>query len=157
MPNLGQGGGMAIEDALVLGQELRPELLTRGGPAVPLALGRYQQNRVVRAAAVQGMSRASSAILFQYNPPTIIDLFAEGGPKARADRMRLPPTRPPPTHSCFMYMLMSSCACPHAHVLRFMSSGSCSHVHVHTHAHIDTPHVRALTLCISSASRTHLR
>ena len=81
MPNLGQGGGMAIEDALVLGQELRPELLMRGGPAVPLALGRYQQNRVVRAAAVQGMSRASSAILFQYNHPTIIDLFAEGGPK----------------------------------------------------------------------------
>jgi zeaxanthin epoxidase len=81
MPNLGQGGGMAIEDALVLGQELRPELLLRGGPAVPLALGRYQQNRVVRAAAVQGMSRASSAILFQYNHPTIIDLFAEGGPK----------------------------------------------------------------------------
>ena len=48
---------------------------------VPLALGRYQQNRVVRAASVQGMSRASSAILFQYNHPTIIDLFAEGGPK----------------------------------------------------------------------------
>jgi len=81
MPNLGQGGGMAIEDALVLGQELRPELLERGGPVVPLALGRYQQNRLVRAAVVQGMSRASSAILFQYNHPTIIDLFAEGGPK----------------------------------------------------------------------------
>jgi len=48
---------------------------------VPLALGRYQQNRLVRAAVVQGMSRASSAILFQYNHPTIIDLFAEGGPK----------------------------------------------------------------------------
>merc|ERR1719198_2064476 len=58
MPNLGQGGGMAIEDALVLGQELR------------LALRRYEQNRVLRAAAVQGMSRASSAILFQYNSPT---------------------------------------------------------------------------------------
>jgi zeaxanthin epoxidase len=81
MPNLGQGGGLAIEDALVLGQELRRDVLMRGGPAVPLALGRYQQNRVVRAAAVQGMSRASSAILFQYNHPTIIDLFAEGGPK----------------------------------------------------------------------------
>ena len=88
MPNLGQGGGMAIEDALVLGQErprpnpnpnpnpdpnpnpnpnahsnpeasphlgqeLRRDVLLRGGPAVPLALGRYQQNRVLRAAAVQ--------------------------------------------------------------------------------------------------------
>jgi len=81
MPNLGQGGGMAIEDALVLGQELQRDVLMRGGPAVPLALGRYQQNRVVRAAAVQGMSRASSAFLFQYNHPTDIDLFAEGGPK----------------------------------------------------------------------------
>ena len=62
MPNLGQGGGMAIEDALVLGQELR-----RIGDvgAVPLALTKYNQNRVLRAAAVQGMSRLSSAILFQ--------------------------------------------------------------------------------------------
>ena len=65
MPNLGQGGGMAIEDALVLGQELR-----RIGEqsAVPLALTKYNRNRALRAAAVQGMSRLSSAILFQYNP-----------------------------------------------------------------------------------------
>ena len=53
MPNLGQGGGMAIEDALVLGQELRRDVIKSGGPAVTLALGRYQQNRVLRAAAVQ--------------------------------------------------------------------------------------------------------
>ena len=67
MPNLGQGGGMAIEDALVLGQEL-----TRIGDigAVPLALRKYNQNRALRAAAVQGMSRLSSAILFQYHHPT---------------------------------------------------------------------------------------
>ena len=70
MPNLGQGGGMAIEDALVLGQELR----RIGSPeAVPLALTKYNNNRVVRAAAVQGMSRLSSAILFQYNHPTVVD------------------------------------------------------------------------------------
>ena len=70
MPNLGQGGGMAIEDALVLGQELR-----RIGDlaAVPLALTQYNRNRALRAAAVQGMSRLSSAILFQYNHPTSID------------------------------------------------------------------------------------
>lgn len=69
MPNLGQGGGMAIEDALVLGQEIR-----RIGDfdAVPLALTRYNRNRALRAAAVQGMSRLSSAILFQYNHPTTI-------------------------------------------------------------------------------------
>jgi hypothetical protein len=57
---------MAIEDALVLGQEL---LKIGTVDAVPLALQRYNRNRVVRAAAVQGMSRLSSAILFQYNAP----------------------------------------------------------------------------------------
>lgn len=72
MPNLGQGGGMAIEDALVLGQEMRRDVIRGKAAAVPLALGRYQQNRVLRAAAVQGMSRASSAILFQYNHPTTV-------------------------------------------------------------------------------------
>ena len=74
MPNLGQGGGMAIEDALVLGQELR-----RIGEqsAVPLALTKYNRNRALRAAAVQGMSRLSSAILFQYNHPTDIE-WSEG-------------------------------------------------------------------------------
>ena len=74
MPNLGQGGGMAIEDALVLGQELK-----RIGDvnAVPLALTMYNRNRVLRAAAVQGMSRLSSAILFQYNHPTDIE-WSEG-------------------------------------------------------------------------------
>ena len=61
---------MAIEDALVLGQELR-----RIGDeaAVPLALTKYNRNRALRAAAVQGMSRLSSAILFQYNHPTDIE------------------------------------------------------------------------------------
>jgi len=63
MPNLGQGGCMAIEDAFVLGRELA----RTGDNAedVPLALKRYNSNRVLRAAAVQGMSRLSSAILFQ--------------------------------------------------------------------------------------------
>ena len=38
MPNLGQGGGMAIEDALVLGQELRSDHAsrTRDRPALLL-------------------------------------------------------------------------------------------------------------------------
>jgi zeaxanthin epoxidase len=80
MPNLGQGGGMAIEDALVLGQELSN--LKRYGqepPAfglrdsIPRALRRYNQNRVLRAAAVQGLSRMSSAFLFQYQPPVKIE------------------------------------------------------------------------------------
>ena len=41
---------------------------------VPLALKRYNKNRVLRAAAVQGMSRLSSAILFQYNHPTELEM-----------------------------------------------------------------------------------
>jgi len=79
MPNLGQGGGMAIEDALVLSQEI-VRLNEDGGEPdgtpckrLPLALSRYNQNRVVRAAAVQGLSRVSSAFLFQYQPPLDID------------------------------------------------------------------------------------
>jgi len=67
MPNLGQGGCMAIEDAFVLGRELRR--VGDESASIPLALKRYNQNRVPRAAAVQGMSRLSSAILFQYNHP----------------------------------------------------------------------------------------
>jgi len=75
MPNLGQGGGMAIEDALVLGQEIRQlnadALNPTGIPRkrLPLALRNYNMNRVLRAAAVQGLSRVSSAFLFQYQPP----------------------------------------------------------------------------------------
>ena len=60
---------MAIEDAFVLGRELSLVDLNERS-SVPLALKRYNKNRVLRAAAVQGMSRLSSAILFQYNHPT---------------------------------------------------------------------------------------
>lgn len=72
MPNLGQGGCMAIEDAFVLGREL--DRIGHDSESIPLALKRYNQNRVLRAAAVQGMSRLSSAILFQYNHPTDIEM-----------------------------------------------------------------------------------
>lgn len=71
MPNLGQGGCMAIEDAFILGREL--SRIGSDNTDVPLALKRYNQNRVLRAAAVQGMSRLSSAILFQYNHPVEIE------------------------------------------------------------------------------------
>lgn len=71
MPNLGQGGCMAIEDAFVLGRELG--CLGNFPRTIPLALKRYNNNRVMRAAAVQGMSRMSSAILFQYNHPMKVD------------------------------------------------------------------------------------
>jgi len=88
MPNLGQGGGMAIEDALVLGQEL---CRIGDSQALPYALRRYNQNRVLRAAAVQGMSRVSSAFLFQYNHPTEVESWwplrvRNGGPRSLITR-----------------------------------------------------------------------
>jgi len=71
---------MAIEDALVLSQEiaklnLAPDAVPDGTPRrnLPLALQNYQKNRVLRAAAVQGLSRVSSAFLFQYQPPLDIE------------------------------------------------------------------------------------
>ena len=83
MPNLGQGGCMAIEDAFVLGRELS-RIARDEAPAdrqrreLPIALKRYNKNRVLRA-AVQGMSRLSSAILFQYNHP--VDLGRAAAPR----------------------------------------------------------------------------
>jgi len=96
MPNLGQGGGMAIEDALVLSQEIT-RLNTGRDPdgiprkRLPLALERYSKNRVLRAAAVQGLSRVSSAFLFQYQPPLDIEWtfppkFRNTGPKSLITR-----------------------------------------------------------------------
>ena len=79
MPNLGQGGCMAIEDAFVLGRELGR--LDNNRAAIPLALKRYNQNRVLRAASVQGMSRLSSAILFQYNHP--VELVSAWPPRLK--------------------------------------------------------------------------
>lgn len=74
MPNLGQGGGMAIEDALVLGQEIRKMKKHVGlRRSVPYSLKLYGDKRAMRAAAVQGMSRISSAFLFQYDHPTTIE------------------------------------------------------------------------------------
>lgn len=40
--------------------------------ALPLALRNYNQNRLLRAAAVQGLSRVSSAFLFQCATPAIL-------------------------------------------------------------------------------------
>ena len=71
-----------IEDALVLSQEiaklnLAPDAIPDGTPRrnLPLALQNYEKNRVLRAAAVQGLSRVSSAFLFQYQvkwPPDCV-------------------------------------------------------------------------------------
>jgi len=88
MPNLGQGGGMAIEDALVLGQELKRMTSSTDVPGV---LKSYSNQRAPRAASVQGMSRFSSAILFQYHHPLQVDSllppkFRNVGPRSLITR-----------------------------------------------------------------------
>jgi len=62
MPNLGQGGCQAIEDAFVISQELssatkRSELVEK--------LQNYQKRRLIRSAAVQGLSRFASDIIIR--------------------------------------------------------------------------------------------
>jgi zeaxanthin epoxidase len=62
LQNLGQGGCQAIEDAYVLNQELgscktRTEITSH--------LKKYQQRRLVRSAAVQGLSRFASDIIIR--------------------------------------------------------------------------------------------
>ncbi|CAK8999995.1 unnamed protein product [Durusdinium trenchii] len=60
MPNLGQGGGQAMEDAHCILQKLK-DLTDRS--QVPDALQDYYRSRILRASAVQGLSRLASDIL----------------------------------------------------------------------------------------------
>lgn len=62
MPNLGQGGCQAIEDAFVIAQELNA---TTKRTQVPDALLRYRDRRFVRSASVQGLSRFASDIIIR--------------------------------------------------------------------------------------------
>merc|ERR1719491_2581396 len=62
MPNLGQGGCQAIEDAFVLEQELI-SLTNKDG--IESKLGSYKSRRFVRSAAVQGLSRFASDIIIR--------------------------------------------------------------------------------------------
>jgi zeaxanthin epoxidase len=62
MPNLGQGGCQAIEDAFVISQELENAKYRR---EVTQKLDRYAQRRLVRSAAVQGLSRFASDIIIR--------------------------------------------------------------------------------------------
>jgi zeaxanthin epoxidase len=62
MPNLGQGGCQAIEDAFVLSQEL--EQITHRSQ-LESALQKYQSRRLIRSAAVQGLSRFASDIIIR--------------------------------------------------------------------------------------------
>jgi zeaxanthin epoxidase len=60
MPNLGQGGAMAIEDAYVLGQELDGIHHTN---EIPARLKAFEKRRMVRASIAQFLSRNGSDLL----------------------------------------------------------------------------------------------
>jgi len=62
MPNLGQGGCQAMEDAYVLNQELTG-CKTRS--EISDSLERYRNRRLIRSAAVQGLSRFASDIIIR--------------------------------------------------------------------------------------------
>jgi zeaxanthin epoxidase len=60
MPNLGQGGAMAIEDAYVLGQELEGIQHTN---EIPARLKAFEKRRKIRASIAQYLSRNGSDLL----------------------------------------------------------------------------------------------
>ena len=72
MPNLGQGGCQAIEDAIVLAEELKS---LKSRTAADVALTNYRNRRLVRSAAVQGLSRFASDIIIRGfdTPAKIVD------------------------------------------------------------------------------------
>jgi zeaxanthin epoxidase len=77
MPNLGQGGCQAIEDAFVIAQELKV-MKHRG--EISGKLENYRSRRLIRSAAVQGLSRlASDIIVNTFDTP--FKIVMEGGLK----------------------------------------------------------------------------
>ena len=76
MPNLGQGGCQAIEDALVISQEL---VRATKRSQLTDALRHYQTRRLIRSAAVQGLSRFASDIIIRgFDTPAKITRDANG-------------------------------------------------------------------------------
>jgi len=72
MPNLGQGGCQAIEDAFVIAQELKTA--NHRGEVEGL-LKRYRGRRLIRSAAVQGLSRFASDIIIRgFDTPAKINM-----------------------------------------------------------------------------------
>lgn len=68
--NLGQGGCQAIEDAFVISQELGA---AKSRTEITRKLQSYQQRRLIRSAAVQGLSRFASDIIIRgFDTPTKI-------------------------------------------------------------------------------------
>jgi len=64
MPNLGQGGAMAIEDAYALGEELDG---IRHTDEIPNRLRAYQRRRFLRASIAQFLSRNGSDLLVDWD------------------------------------------------------------------------------------------
>lgn len=62
MPNLGQGGCQAIEDAYVIAEELSS---AKSRDEVESKLDKYRGRRLIRSAAVQGLSRFASDIIIR--------------------------------------------------------------------------------------------
>lgn len=78
MPNLGQGGCQAMEDAFVLGQELSS---ATSRTEINSKLDSYRNRRLVRSAAVQGLSRFASDIIIRgFDTPAKI-VVKDGGVK----------------------------------------------------------------------------
>lgn len=77
MPNLGQGGCQAIEDAMVLNQELGS---VESRADIEQRLSTYRQRRLIRSAAVQGLSRFASDIIIRgFDTPAKIVRDADTG------------------------------------------------------------------------------
>ncbi|KAL7527922.1 hypothetical protein ACHAXR_002192 [Thalassiosira sp. AJA248-18] len=79
MPNLGQGGCQAIEDAFVLAQELNS---ASSRDDIESKLSSYTKRRLIRSAVVQGLSRFASDIIIRgFDTPAKITMTAEDGLK----------------------------------------------------------------------------
>jgi zeaxanthin epoxidase len=75
MPNLGQGGCQALEDARVLSEKLTAATARH---EVPALLQEYRNRRLARSAAVQGLSRIASDIIIKgFDTPAKV-VFKDG-------------------------------------------------------------------------------
>merc|ERR1719163_1814860 len=73
MPNLGQGGCQALEDALILSKEMTQ---TSHRSEIAKSLERYRNRRLTRSAAVQGLSRFASDIIIRgFDTPCKIGFY----------------------------------------------------------------------------------
>merc|ERR1719152_1082206 len=73
MPNLGQGGCQALEDAMTISEELTA-VSSRG--ELEGALQSYRDRRLTRSAAVQGLSRFASDIIIRgFDTPCKVGVY----------------------------------------------------------------------------------